>query len=133
MLIDHLRGEEAAREALRGATAAGERLAASVLTKVEVLAGMRVPEERATRRLLDSLDWIAVDDELAERAGALANRYLPSHPGVDPVDYVMPRRPNASTPGSGLATSATSQCSRSSNLHIETLFGDPCDLPVDIG
>ena len=89
VLIDHLRGEEAAREALRGATAAGERLAASVLTKVEVLAGMRVPEERATRRLLDSLDWIEVDDELAERAGVLVNRFLPSHPGVDPVDYVI--------------------------------------------
>ncbi len=89
VLIDHLRGEEAARAALRGATAAGERLAASVLTKVEVLAGMRVPEERATRRLLDSLDWIEVDGELAERAGVLANRFLPSHPGVDPVDYVI--------------------------------------------
>ena len=89
VLIDHLRGEEAAREALRGATAAGERLVASVLTRVEVLAGMRGPEERATRRLLDSLDWIEVDAELAERAGMLANRYLPSHPGVDPVDYVI--------------------------------------------
>ena len=89
VLIDHLRGDDAAREALRGATAAGERLAASVLTKVEVLAGMRVPEERATRRLLDRLDWIAVDDALAERAGVLAHRYLPSHPGVDPVDYVI--------------------------------------------
>ena len=89
MLIDHLRGEEAAREALRGATAAGERLAASVLTRVEVLAGMRVAEERATRRLLESLDWIEVDEELAEHAGSLANRFLPSHPGVDPVDYVI--------------------------------------------
>ena len=89
VLIDHLRGVEAAREALRGATAAGERLVASVLTRVEVLAGMRGPEERATRRLLDSLDWIEVDAELAERAGMLANRYLPSHAGVDPVDYVI--------------------------------------------
>ncbi len=89
VLIDHLRGEEAARGALRGAAADGERLVASVLTRVEVLAGMRIAEERATRRLLDSLDWIEVDAELAERAGILANRYLPSHPGVDPVDYVI--------------------------------------------
>ena len=80
---------ESRPQALRGATAAGERLAASILTKVEVLAGLRVPEERATRRLLDGLDWIAVDDALAERAGALAHRYLSSHPGVDPVDYVI--------------------------------------------
>ena len=88
VLIDHLRGDARARAALRGATESGERLVASVLTKVEVLAGMRASEERATRRLFDSLDWLAVDDELAERAGALANRYLLSHPGVDP-DYII--------------------------------------------
>ena len=62
---------------------------ASGLTKVEVLAGMRAPEERATRQLLDRLDWIEVDNALAESAGLLANRYLRSHPGVDPVDYVI--------------------------------------------
>lgn len=43
----------------------------------------------ATRRLLNSLDLIKVDDAVAERAGMLANRYLRSHPGVDPVDYVI--------------------------------------------
>jgi predicted nucleic acid-binding protein len=26
---------------------------------------------------------------MSERAGMLANRYLRSHPGVDPVDYVV--------------------------------------------
>ena len=89
VLIDHLRGNEAARDALRDATASGEQLATSVLTRVEVLAGMRSHEEAATRRLLDSLDWIEVDTDLAERAGALANQYLRSHPGIDPVDYVI--------------------------------------------
>ncbi len=87
--IDHLRGDERARAALRQAVDSGERLAASVLTKVEVLAGMRTSEERATRRLLESLDWIDVSDDLAERAGMFANQFLPSHPGVDPVDYVI--------------------------------------------
>ena len=89
VLIDHLRGGAAARDALRRATADGERLAASVLTRVEVLAGMRPHEETATRHLLDSLDWIEVDQDLAEHAGMLANRYLRSHPGIDPVDYVI--------------------------------------------
>jgi predicted nucleic acid-binding protein len=87
VLIDHLRGVDGARDSLRNAAIAGERLAASVMTKIEVLAGMRVAEESATRRLLDSLDLIEVDDTVAERAGMLANRYLRSHPGVDPVDY----------------------------------------------
>lgn len=89
VLIDHLRGDARARDALRGAAQAGERLCASVLTKVEIFAGMRADEEQATRRLLDSLNLIEVDDAVAEQAGMLANRYLRSHPGVDPVDYVI--------------------------------------------
>ena len=89
VLIDHLRGVEDARTALRGAVDAGEHLTASVLTKVEILAGMRESEQAATGRLLATLDWIAVDEELAESAGLFANQYLRSHPGVDPVDYVI--------------------------------------------
>jgi predicted nucleic acid-binding protein len=89
VLIDHLRGNRAAHQALAAAVDDGERLAASVVVKVEVLAGMRPAEERKTRQLLDALDWIPVDDDIAERAGLLANRYLPSHPGVDPVDYII--------------------------------------------
>ena len=89
VLIDHLRGNPATRQALAAAVHDGERLAASVVVKVEVLAGMRPGEERRTRRLLDALDWLPVDDDIAERAGQLANRYLPSHPGVDPVDHII--------------------------------------------
>jgi predicted nucleic acid-binding protein len=89
VLIDHLRGNRAARQALAAAVDHGERLAASVVVKVEVLAGMRPAEEQKTRRLFDALDWIPVDDDIAERAGLLANRYLPSHPGVDPVDHII--------------------------------------------
>jgi predicted nucleic acid-binding protein len=54
VLIDHLRGHEGAREAVRRAAEARNRMVASVLTKVEVLAGMRAPEERTVRRLLDA-------------------------------------------------------------------------------
>jgi predicted nucleic acid-binding protein len=89
VLIDHLRGDPAARQALTAVSVEGHRLASSVVVKVEVLAGMRPAEERITRRLLDTLDWIPVDDDIAERAGLLANRYLASHPGVDPVDYLI--------------------------------------------
>jgi len=89
VLIDHLRGNQLARAALRQAAEETERLTASVLTKVEILAGMRSSEEGPTRQLLDRLEWIGVDDALAESAGRLANRYLRSFPGVDPVDYVI--------------------------------------------
>lgn len=89
ILIDHLRGNATARTSLSTAIRDGDQLAASVVTKIEVLAGMRPAEETATRRLFDALEWIPVDDHIAERAGQLANHYLPSHPGVDPIDHVI--------------------------------------------
>jgi predicted nucleic acid-binding protein len=89
VLIDHLRGRREARDALRRVVLAGERLVGSVLTRTEVLAGVRPAESVATHALLDALDWVAVDDEIADAAGALANRFLRSHPGVDTVDYVI--------------------------------------------
>ncbi len=89
VLIDHLRGHEGASRAVSDAVKRGERMVSSVVTKVEVLAGVRPGEEAATRLLLDALDWVAVSDELAERAGNLAARYLRSHPGVDPVDFII--------------------------------------------
>lgn len=89
VLIDHLRGDERAHATFRDAIESGRTLAASVLTKTEVLAGMRAPEEAATRCLLGALQWVEIDDRLTERAGMLANQYLRSHPGVDVVDYVI--------------------------------------------
>lgn len=89
VLIDHLRGDPAARDALAGAVAEGRRLAASVVVKVEILAGMRPAEEAVTRQLLDAVEWLSVDDDIAEVAGQLANRTLRTHPGVDPVDFII--------------------------------------------
>jgi predicted nucleic acid-binding protein len=89
VLIDCLRGSSQALAVLRAATERGDTLMASVLTKIEVLAGMRAGEEQQTRALLGVMHWIEVDDPLAERAGSLANQFGKSHPGVDPVDYVI--------------------------------------------
>lgn len=89
ILIDHLRGYPPASEALEDAARRRHRLAASVLTRFEIFAGMRAHEETITRRLLEVIDWIPVDEALADDAGHLANHYLKSHPGVDPVDYVI--------------------------------------------
>lgn len=89
VLIDHLRGDDRARQLVREARRSGTRVVASVLTKVEILAGVRPDETEATRRLLDRLEWIDVDGEVAEQAGALAARYVRSHPGIEVVDYVI--------------------------------------------
>ena len=88
-LIDHLRHDERAHSLMQSTIDSGERVAASVLTKVELLAGMLPSEERETLRLFELLDWVAVDMALADRAGELANTYRRSHPGIDAVDFVI--------------------------------------------
>lgn len=89
ILIDVLRGHEGALDALRTTMASEGHVTASTVVKVEVLAGMRPHEEPRTRRLLRAVRWLPVDDAVAERAGILANRFLRSHPGVDPVDHIV--------------------------------------------
>ena len=88
-MVDHLRGHPGARQALGRARSEGERLIASVLSKIEVLAGIRAGEEQATRELLRVFEWIPVDEELADDAGTMAQTFVRSHPGVDPVDYAI--------------------------------------------
>lgn len=89
ILIDHLRGVQKAQALLESEVLAGEPLFASVLTKTEVLAGMRPRELAPTSALLAMMVWIDVTDAVAERAGQLANRYVRSYPGIDLVDYVI--------------------------------------------
>lgn len=89
VLIDHLRGNPRARSRLEDAARTGELLAISVLTRTELLAGMRSSEEPSTRRLLSVLEHVPVDERIAERAGALAREFLRSYPGIHTVDYII--------------------------------------------
>jgi hypothetical protein len=89
VLVDHLRGDGRARDALLAARSNGHDLAASVLTRIELLAGVRPRERQELEALFTVLRWIDVDPEIADRAGALANRYLASHREIDTVDYVI--------------------------------------------
>lgn len=89
VLIDHLRGRPEARELFRLARDGSDTLAGSVLTRVEVLAGVRSGEEAGTTALLDELAWIPVDEVLADAAGAFARRFSRSHAAIDVVDYVV--------------------------------------------
>lgn len=88
VLIDALRGVEPARELLREQATRGP-LVGSIVTRVEVLCGMRQAEERVTRALLDRLVWHPVDDEVVEEAGRLGRRWLPSHRGIDTADLTI--------------------------------------------
>ncbi len=89
VLIDHLRDVGPATGAFERAVQDRETLVASVVTNVEILRGVLPGEERATRRLLNQLEWITVDDDLAEQAGELARRYRRSHQGIGTIDMVI--------------------------------------------
>lgn len=90
VLIDHLRGRpKAATELVPRAIADGDELWSVQVVRVEVLAGMRPAEEAATRTLLSLISWVDVDESLAEAAGALGRRFLPSHPGIEATDLVV--------------------------------------------
>jgi predicted nucleic acid-binding protein len=90
VLIDHLRGRPpAAAELIPAAIERGDELWSTYVVQAEVLAGMRAGEETATRNLFRLIGWVAVDETIAEAAGALGRQYLRSHPGIDAVDLIV--------------------------------------------
>jgi len=88
VLIDYLRGHEGAAAVLERERAAAP-LHASEITRLEVLAGMRPAEEDATRLLLSTLAWHPVDADVAENAGSLGRRWLPTHHTIDSADLAI--------------------------------------------
>ncbi|MGQ0623744.1 MAG: type II toxin-antitoxin system VapC family toxin [Sporichthyaceae bacterium] len=88
VLIDYLRGVPGAAEVLERERALAP-LHASEITRLELLAGMRTDEESDTRALLTTLRWHPLDADVAEEAGALGRRWLPSHRGVDGADLAI--------------------------------------------
>jgi len=89
VLIGILRGVEEAREAVNGARRRGERMMSIAPVRVEVLRGVRRGEEAVTHGLLSRLEWIAVDVDLADRAGDLGRTYRESHAGIETVDLLL--------------------------------------------
>ena len=88
MLVDYLRGHPAAVSVLEKERSTGV-LHASEITRLELLVGMRSKEEERTRSLLSALYWHPVDEDVAERAGALGREWLPSHSGIDSADLAI--------------------------------------------
>jgi predicted nucleic acid-binding protein len=88
ILVDVLRGEPAAAAVLREARASGP-LHASEVTRLEVLAGMRAPEERSTRTLFGAFSWHPLDEGVAEIAGELGRQWLPGNRGIDSADLAI--------------------------------------------
>jgi predicted nucleic acid-binding protein len=88
ILIDFLRGLQKAALLLESERGLAP-LHASEMTRLEVLAGMRPAEQDRTRLLLSTLTWHPVDAEVAEEAGVLGRRWLPSHHTIDGADLAI--------------------------------------------
>lgn len=88
VLIEHLKGNEEATSLLLDASSAGQA-AVSVLTRFELLAGMRSNERSQIRRLLDSVPNLETSLEVATRAGEWARNYRRSHEGISSIDYLI--------------------------------------------
>ena len=73
ILIDFLRGREAARDFLSSLVNEAT-LYCSVITVAEIFAGMREHERTKTKELLDSFNLIEITKEIAEKAGDYKNR-----------------------------------------------------------
>jgi predicted nucleic acid-binding protein len=88
IIIDVLRGESAATDLLHHLLDAGP-LHSSEVVRLEVLAGMRPRETRATRALLGVFTWHPLDENIAEIAGELGRRWLPGNRGIDSADLAV--------------------------------------------
>lgn len=88
VLIEHLKGNRAATALLLETSATGQA-ACSVLTRFELLAGMRSNERSEIRGLLASMDNLEASVDIATRAGEWARTYRRSHEGISPIDYLI--------------------------------------------
>ena len=102
VLIEHLRGNTAAREWLVRARQDSGPLAISVVSLAEIVGGMRSPERREVMRLLGSMQRFEVTEQVAWRAAQLMREYRRSHSGIGPGDYLIAA--TALTEGLELAT-----------------------------
>ena len=71
------------------ASAALGGIAASEITRFEVLSGLRPGEEEQTESLLAQIDWVPVTEAVARVAAELARRFRASFGGIEDGDYVV--------------------------------------------
>jgi predicted nucleic acid-binding protein len=87
--IDHLRGDHAAVDLLRGLVENDETLVASEVVRFELVAGVRDDELPALEQFFAALSWVSVGEDVARAAGDLARKHRGAHGGIDDVDYLI--------------------------------------------
>lgn len=89
VVIDHLRDVARATDLIADRVRGGDQLWGLVITRAEVLAGMRPAERERTMRFLDLMRWLDIDIDLADEAASLVREYRASHPGLQLADCLI--------------------------------------------
>ena len=87
--VDHLRGDQAAVDLLRGLVEKDETIAASEIVRFELAAGVRDDELPALEQFFSAISWVAVGEDVARAAGELARKHRRAHSGIDDADYLI--------------------------------------------
>jgi len=87
--VDHLRGQQAAVDLLKGLVEHDETLAASEVVRFELVSGVRDDELPALEQFFSAVSWIPVGEDVARAAGELARKHRRAHGGVDDGDYLI--------------------------------------------
>ena len=87
--VDHLRGDQAAVDLLRGLVENDETLAASEVVRFELVAGVRDDELQALEQFFSAVSWVAVGEDVARAAGEMARKYRRANSGIDDADYLI--------------------------------------------
>jgi predicted nucleic acid-binding protein len=88
VLIDVLRGDSPARARLQRERSKS-LVYGSVVTRLEVLAGMRAGEEEDTLASLKAIKWLPIDQVVADRAAQFSRVYRGGSPGIGLADYLV--------------------------------------------
>ena len=88
ILIDHLRGKREAVEFLTASILEQNKLVCSVITRIELVSGMRPGEESKIKKLLEVFEEIEVTRKISGIAGLYMNKYAKSH-GINTADAII--------------------------------------------
>lgn len=88
ILIDHLKGKQEATDILKSCIKDNKTLACSVITKIELLCGMRPEEEEQLEYFLSGFEKIDVTDRIAENAGRYLSKYRKSY-GINMANAII--------------------------------------------
>jgi predicted nucleic acid-binding protein len=88
IFVDHLRGKEEAAEFLQACIDKYETVYYCVITRIELMAGMRQNELPVINELLGVFKEVSITKEIAYLAGLYMNKYMKSH-GLNVPDAII--------------------------------------------